>query len=170
MARRRLISVPPRGWVLLRFDLADDECGFLVERGGVLCGNGSNVQAFRSREAALAFVKQQDPTAEAHIGSFYDLRAVEAFVDGRERALPSSSLDVWSLLGEVAAASHRDVPALAHASLPTVTGTGTSLVNPLRVALATGLDVFRDVVLYQEPAQPSARARRATSRVLDDRS
>ena len=156
--------------MLLRFDLSDDESGFLVENGGVLCGNGSNVQAFRSRDAAVAFVKQQDPMAEAHTGSFYDLRAVEAFVDGRERALPSSSLDVWSLLGEVAAAAKRDVPALAHASLPTVTGTGASLVNPLRVALASGLDVFRDVVSYHEPAQLSARARRATSRVIDDRS
>jgi hypothetical protein len=170
MARRRLVSQPTRGWQLLRFDLSDDECGFLVENGGALCGNGSNVHAFRSREAALAYVKQQDPSADAPNGGFYDLRSVEAFVDGRERALPSSSLDVWSLLGEVAAAAKRDVPALQHATLPTVSGTGSSLVNPLRVALASGLDVFRDVVSYHEPAQLAPRARRATSRVLDDRS
>jgi hypothetical protein len=113
------------------------------------------VQAFRTREAALAYVQAIDPTVDAiPNGHFYDLRAVEAFVDGRERVLPAASLDVWSLLGEVADSANRVVPALAHATLPTVTGTGSSLVNPLRVALASGLDVFRDVVSYVEPSQP----------------
>ena len=54
----------------------------------------------------------------------------------------------------VARAANRDVPALRHASLPTVTGTGSSLLEPLRVALAAGLDVFRDVVSYAEPVRP----------------
>ena len=168
MTRRRFITTTTpviRPWALLRFDLSDDESGFLVEHGKALCAVGQQVQAFRSREAALAHVRTLDPTIETiPNGHFYDLRAVEAFVDRRATALPASSLDVWSLLGEVATAAGRNVPALAHATLPTVTGTGSSLVNPLRVALASGLDVFRDVVTYIEPIQPLlARARRATT-------
>jgi len=166
MARHGFATSPiTRVWTLLRFDLSDDEAGFFVERGGRLCGNGHRVQAFRTREAALAYVRTLDATVEAVPGgNFYDLRAVEAFVDRRAAALPASSLDVWSLLGEVAAAAGRDVPALAHATLPTVGGTGASLVNPLRVALASGLDVFRDVVTYVEPVSPLlARSRRATT-------
>jgi hypothetical protein len=168
MGRRRYATNPvTRLWTLLRFDLSDDECGYLLERGDVLCGDGRHVQAFRSRDAALAWVQKLDPTVEAiPNGHFYDLRSVEAFVDRRQRAMPQSSLDVWSLLGEVAKAANREIPALAHATLPIGTGTGSSLVEPLRVALASGLDVFRDVVSYAEPMNPfaiSTRARRATT-------
>jgi hypothetical protein len=166
MGRRRYITNPvTRTWTLLRFDLSDDEAGFLLERGGI-CGDGQVVHAFRTREAALEYVRRQDPSIESiPNGGFYDLRAVEAFVDRRATSLPPASLDVWSLLGEVAKSVGRDIPALAHATLPTVTGTGSSLVNPLRVALAAGLDAFRDLVSYHDPAQPllHARARRATT-------
>ena len=160
MGRRRFATNPvTRVWTLLRFDLSDDECGYLLERGDVLCGDGRRVQAFRSRDLALAWVRQLDPTVEAiPNGHFYDLRSVEAFVDRRQRAMPPSSLDVWSLLGEVAKAANREIPALAHATLPIGTGTGSSLVEPLRVALASGLDVFRDVVSYAEPISPFAVA------------
>lgn len=156
MGRRRFITLPlTRTWSLLRFDLSDDEVGFLLEHGGIR-GDGQAVLAFRTREAAVAHARAIDPSVES-IPSvrFYDLRAVEAFVDGRARSLPPSSLDVWSLLGEVAKSAGRDVPALAHATLPTITGTGASLVNPLRVALAAGLDAFRDVVMYVESARPA---------------
>ncbi len=180
MTRRRFITSPitrqngPISWTLLRFDLSDDESGFLLDRGASIAGvaglpgagDGHRVNAFRSREAALAFVRERDPSIEAlPNGGFYDLRSVEAFVDRRATALPPASLDVWSLLGEVAKAANRDIPALAHATLPTVGGTGSSLVEPLRVALAAGLDVFRDVVTYAEPVAPllHARARRITT-------
>src|SRR5512140_1710813 len=121
MGHRRFATNPvTRPWTLLHFDLSDDESGFLIDLGGMLCGDGEEVQAFRTREAALAYVRQLDPTVEAiPNGGFYDLRAIEAFVDRRATTLPASSLDVWSLLGEVAAAAHRNVPALAHATLPT---------------------------------------------------
>jgi len=172
MARRRFVTNPitrqngPISWTLLRFDLSDDESGFLLDRGSSLAGDGHRINAFRSREAALAFVRDHDPSVEAlPNGGFYDLRSVEAFVDRRATALPPASLDVWSLLGEVAKAANRDIPALAHATLPMVGGTGSSLVEPLRVALAAGLDVFRDVVTYAEPVTPllHARARRTTT-------
>lgn len=166
MGRRRYITSPiTRTWTLLRFDLSDDEAGFLLERNGI-CGDGQTVHAFRTREAALDFVRRHDPSIESiPNGGFYDLRAVEAFVDRRATSLPPASLDVWSLLGEVAKAAGRDIPALAHATLPTVSGTGSSLVNPLRVALAAGLDAFRDVVSYREPSPPllTVRARRSTT-------
>src|SRR5262245_3780354 len=98
MGRRSFVTNPvTRVWTLLRFDLSDDECGFLLERGNTMCGDGQRVQAFRSREAALAWVRAIDPTVEAiPNGHFYDLRAVEAFVDRRSKVLPPSSLDVWS--------------------------------------------------------------------------
>lgn len=166
MGRRRYITNQlTRTWTLLRFDLSDDESGYLIERAGI-CGDGHVVHAFRTREAALEYVRHRDPSVESiPNGGFYDLRAVEAFVDRRATSLPPSSLDVWSLLGEVAKSAGRDIPALQHATLPTVTGTGTSLVNPLRVALAAGLDAFRDLVSYAEPARTllPARARRNTT-------
>ena len=170
MGRRRYITQPlTKTWTLLRFDLSDDESGFLLDHGG-LCAGGGRVHAFRSREAALAFAKEREPTLEAiPNGRFFDLGAVEAFVDRRSAAFPSAALDVWSLLGEVARAAERDVPALRHATLPTVTGTGSSLLEPLRVALAAGLDVFRDVVGYAEPVRPLlvTRMRRATTPMVD---
>ena len=166
MGRRRYITQPlTKTWTLLRFDLSDDESGFLLEHGG-LAADAGRVHAFHSREAALAFAKECEPTLDAiPNGRFFDLRAVEAFVDRRSVAFPSAALDVWSLLGEVARAAGRDVAALRHATLPTVTGTGSSLLEPLRVALAAGLDVFRDVVGYADQIQPllAARARRATT-------
>lgn len=156
MGRRHLILEPRvERWTLLRFDLSDDESGFLLEHAGELCADGGRVHAFRSRAAALEFARQREPSLEAlHHGRFFDLGAVEAFVDRRSPAFPSAALDVWSLLGEVARAAGRDVPALRHASLPTVTGTGSSLLEPLRVALGCGLDVFRDVVSYVEAIPP----------------
>jgi hypothetical protein len=175
MARRRFVTNPiTRTWTLLRFDLSDDESGFLLERGASLANDGMRVHAFRTREAALAFAREQltsgardqDNTIDGlPNGGFYDLRSIEAFVDRRATAMPPAALDVWSLLGEVAKAANRDIPALAHATLPTVGGTGSSLVEPLRVALAAGLDVFRDVVSYAEPVAPllHARARRTTT-------
>ncbi len=166
MGRRRLFSSHhPRSWTLLRFDLSDDEAGFLLEHAGRLCGDGDRVHAFRTRDAALDYAKQREPSVEAiPNGRFYDLRSVEAFVDRRSPAFPSAALDVWSVLGEVARAAGRDVPALKHASLPTVTGTGASLLEPLRIALASGLDVFRDVVSYAEPVRPLLAAQAVISR------
>jgi hypothetical protein len=164
MGRRRFATNPiTRVWTLLRFDLSDDECGFLLERGDVLVGDGKRVQAFRTREAALAWVRQLEPTVDAiPNGHFFDLRAVEAFSDRRQKVMPPSVLDVWSLLGEVARAANRKIPELAHAALPVGTGTGASLHEPLRVALACGLDVFRDVVTYNEPVNPFVAARAVT--------
>jgi len=166
MGRRHFIIEPvTRVWTLLRFDLSDDESGFLLEHAGRLAATAGRVHAFRSREAALAFAREREPTLETiPNGRFFDLRAVEAFVDRRSTAFPSAALDVWSVLGEVARAAERDVPALRHASLPTVTGTGSSLLEPMRVAFASGLVVFRDVVTYPEampllvPQTPRPRA------------
>ncbi len=170
MGRRHYISQPIiKTWTLLRFDLSDDESGFLLDHGGLLADAGC-VHAFRTREAALAFAKEREPTLEAiPNGRFFDLRAVEAFVDRRSSEFPSAALDIWSVLNEVARAAGRDVPALRHASLPTVTGTGASLLEPLRVALAAGLDVFRDVVSYVEAMPPllAVRARRVTTPMVD---
>jgi hypothetical protein len=141
-----------RSWTVVQFELSDDELGYLLERNGTLFAYEEAgercVPAFRSREAALAFVKQIDPSIDPthylpHAG-FYDLRAVEAFVDRRAPGPPPASLDVWSLLGEVAAAADRAVlrPAV----------TGSSLTEPLRMVLANGLDVFRDVVTHVDAA------------------
>jgi hypothetical protein len=144
-----------RSWTLVRFELSDDELGYLLERNGTLFAYEESgercVPAFRSREAALEFVKQIDPSidhAPVHVG-FYDLRAVEAFVDRRAPGPPPASLDVWSLLGEVAAAADRAVlrPAVTGSSAP-----GSSLTEPLRMVLANGLDVFRDVVTHVDAA------------------
>lgn len=166
MGRRFILEPITRTWTLLRFDLSDDESGFLLEHAGRLCSESGRVLAFKSRAIALAWARDRDPSVEAiPNGRFYDLRTVEAFVDRRSTAFPSAALDVWSVLAEVARAANRDVPALHHATLPTVKGTGTSLLEPLRVALAAGLDVFRDVIAYREPApllavmptQPAAR-------------
>jgi hypothetical protein len=116
-----------RSWTLVQFDLSDDEpvparrngTLFAYEEAGERC-----VPAFRSREAAFEFVKQLDPSIDPshylpHVG-FYDLRAVEAFVDRRAPGPPLASLDVWSLLGEVAAAADRAVlrPAVTGSSVP----------------------------------------------------
>jgi hypothetical protein len=155
MARRHFIEPITRTWTLLRFDLSDDESGFLLEHAGRLCTESGRVLAFKTRALALAYAQRKDPTLDAiPDGRFFDLYSVEAFVDRRSPAFPSAALDVWSVLGEVARAAGRDVPALRHASLPTVTGTGSSLLEPLRIALAAGLDVFRDVVSYTEPVRP----------------
>jgi hypothetical protein len=148
MAIRR--ATTERNWTLVQFDLSDDELGYLLERSGTLFAYEQDgewhVPAFRSRDAALAFVRQMDPQVDAlpH-GGFYDLRAVEAFVDRRMLAPPPASLDVWSLLGEVAAAADREVKQLAHELLPVG---GVSLSEPLRMVLANGLVVFRDVVTH----------------------
>jgi hypothetical protein len=166
MARQFIAEPVTRVWTLLRFDLSDDESGFLLEHAGRLCSESGRVLAFKSRAIALAWAQQKDPSLDAIAnGRFYDLRTVEAFVDRRSTAFPSAALDVWSVLGEVARAANRNVPALHHATLPTVKGTGTSLLEPLRIALAAGLDVFRDVITYPEPlpllaampTQPAAR-------------
>ncbi len=177
MGRRRSFQIiePSRTWTLLRFDLSDDESGFLLEHAGRLCTENKRVLAFKSRALAVAYAQRcersrdevpNSPLETIPNGRFFDLRTVEAFVDRRSLAFPSAALDVWSVLGEVARAAERDVPALRHASLPTVTGTGSSLLEPLRIALAAGLDVFRDVVTYTEPVpallvaesmQPAAR-------------
>ncbi len=155
MGRRHFIEPVTRTWTLLRFDLSDDESGFLLEHAGRLCTESGRVVAFKTRAIALAYAQRKDPTLQAiPDGRFFDLHSVEAFVDRRSLAFPSAALDVWSVLGEVARAAERDVPALRHASLPTVTGTGSSLLEPLRIALAVGLDVFRDVVTYAEPVPP----------------
>lgn len=155
MRRRHFIEPITRTWTLLRFDLSDDESGFLLEHAGRLCTEAGRVLAFKTRAIALAYAQRTDPTLEAIPDSrFFDLHSVEAFVDRRSPTFPSAALDVWSVLGEVARAASRDVPALRHASLPTVTGTGSSLLEPLRIALAAGLDVFRDVVSYAEPVRP----------------
>lgn len=173
MGRRHFIEPVTRTWTLLRFDLSDDESGFLLEHAGRLCTESGRVIAFKTRGLALAYAQRRE-RARDHVpsppleaipnGRFFDLLAVEAFVDGRSPSFPSAALDVWSLLGEVARAADRDVPALRHASLPTVTGTGSSLLEPLRIALAAGLDVFRDVVTYAmtplfvaEPMRPAVR-------------
>jgi len=149
MRHRRASSNADRNWTLVQFDLSDDELGYLLERDGKLYAAERHVPAFRSREAALSFVKQLDPNIEAmpH-GGFYDLRAVEAFVDRRAPAPPAASLDVWSLLGEVAAAAEREVPNLGHATLRAVVEPSSTLTEPLRKVLANGLDVFRDVVTH----------------------
>ena len=160
MTRRRRAPAGPRSsnsdrsWTLVQFDLSDDELGYLLERGDTLYAvdeaGERRVPAFRSREAALSFVRDLDPNVDAMPnGGFYDLRAVEAFVDRRTSAPPPASLDVWSLLGEVAAAARRGVPAFAHAALPMITEMKSSLIEPLRTALASGLDVFRDVVVQR---------------------
>jgi hypothetical protein len=127
-------------WSVLQFDLGDDEVGYLLERDAVVYARDGRVPAFASREAALAFARELDPTVEAvgDLGS-YDLKAIEAFVDRRAATPPPASLEVWSLLDEVAAAADRRVaPAVG----------GTSLTEPLRLMLATGLVVFRDVVTH----------------------
>lgn len=137
-------------WCCVAFDLSDDEYGWLLESDEGLYAyptpSGPRVPALRTAEDAEEFARRVvSSRAVVRPDGDFDLKAVEAHVQGVAKVDAEEAYDAWVFLAAVAMAAGRGEACGAPEQVTAEADPGV-----VRASLRAGLAVFREVVVYVE--------------------